>query len=67
LTVIESLSPHDRLAYCKKNGIPWDDLNALPATQRLRYLTRRALLAAYVCTLIAVLLLVGIIVYKATP
>ncbi len=64
LKALESLNESDRPEFCRRAGYSYDDLAALSKGDRMKALTMRNLLVAYVGSLVGIIVLVGLIVYS---
>jgi hypothetical protein len=65
LKALEALQPADRPAFCKRAGYSYDDLAGMTQKGRLRTLTWRYLLLAFVATLAAILILTIVVIRRS--
>lgn len=65
LKALEALPAGARPTFCQTmGGVPYGDLVALTNPQRVKLITYRYRLVAYISTLIAIILLIGLFVYR---
>ena len=56
LRALAAIPKEQREVFCRNSGYKYDELAQLPESQRLKLLTRRYLLLAFVVTVVALLL-----------
>src|ERR1035441_1129018 len=67
LRALAAIPKEQREVFCRNSGFKYDELAQLPERQRLKLLTRRYLLLAFIVTVVALLLFgLGVLLVSST-